>query len=81
MSFSRDHSPDLALRDYHLFTYLNNWLGSQLFNSNEELMGGVKTWLSSYVVDFSDFFHTGIQKTYSPIWQVQLQRLLFEEPS
>jgi hypothetical protein len=23
------YSPDLAPSDYHLFTYLNNWLGSQ----------------------------------------------------
>jgi transposase len=41
------YSPDLAPSDYHLFTYLKNWLGSQRFNNNEELMEGVKTWLSS----------------------------------
>jgi hypothetical protein len=41
------YSPDLAPRDYHLFTYLKNWLGSQNFNNNEELMESVKTWLSS----------------------------------
>jgi histone-lysine N-methyltransferase SETMAR len=41
------YSPDLALSDYHLFTYLKNWLGSQRFNNNKELMEGVKTWLSS----------------------------------
>jgi hypothetical protein len=41
--------------NYHLFTYL----GSQHFNSNEELMEGVKMWLSSMV---ADFFDTGIQK-------------------
>jgi transposase len=38
--------PDLAPSDYHLFTYLKNWLGSQRFRNNEELMEGVKTWLS-----------------------------------
>jgi hypothetical protein len=57
-----DHLPyslDLTLSDYHLFTYLKNWLGSQHFNNNEELMEGVKIWLSSQVVDF---FYTGIQK-------------------
>jgi small-conductance mechanosensitive channel len=27
---------------YHLFTYLKNWLRSQLFNNNE-MMEGVKT--------------------------------------
>jgi hypothetical protein len=41
------HSPDLAPRDYHLFTYLKNWLRSQRFNNYEELMECVKTWLSS----------------------------------
>jgi transposase len=52
------YSPDLSLRDYHLFTYLKNWLGSQHFNHIEELMEGVKTWLSSMVAHFID---TGIQ--------------------
>jgi hypothetical protein len=52
-------SPDLTLRNYHQFTYLNNWLGSQCINSNEELMEGVKLWLSSQTVEF---FDTGIQK-------------------
>jgi hypothetical protein len=53
------YSPDLTPSDYHLFTYLTNWLGSQRFNNNEDLMEGVKTWLSSQV---ADFFNTGIQK-------------------
>jgi transposase len=35
------YSPDLAPSNYHLFTYLKNWLGSQHFN-NEELMEGAK---------------------------------------
>jgi hypothetical protein len=51
------YSPDLAPSDYHLFIYLKNWLGSQLFNN--ELMEGVKMWLSSQAADFLD---TGIQK-------------------
>jgi hypothetical protein len=55
-----DH-PDLAPSDYHLFTCLKNWLRSQCFNSNEELMEGVKTWLSSQA---ADFFDTGIQKLF-----------------
>jgi hypothetical protein len=50
---------DLALSDYHLFTYLKKWLGSQYINKNEELMEGVKTWLNSQT---ADFFDTGIQK-------------------
>jgi histone-lysine N-methyltransferase SETMAR len=52
------YSPDLAPSDYYLFTYLKNRLGSQRFNNNE-LMEGVKTWLSSQA---ADFFDTGIQK-------------------
>jgi histone-lysine N-methyltransferase SETMAR len=53
------YSPDLTPSDYHLFTYLKNWLGSQRFSNNEELMEGVKTFLSSQA---TDFFDTGIQK-------------------
>jgi histone-lysine N-methyltransferase SETMAR len=53
------YSPDLAPSDYHLFTYLKNRLGPQRLNNNEELMEGVKTWLSSHA---ADFFETGIQK-------------------
>jgi hypothetical protein len=34
-------------------------LGSQHFNSNEELMEDVGTWLSSQL---ADFFNTGMQK-------------------
>jgi hypothetical protein len=32
------YSPDLTLSNYHLFTYLKNWLGSQHFNNNEKLI-------------------------------------------
>jgi histone-lysine N-methyltransferase SETMAR len=53
------YSPDLAVSNYHLFTYPKNWLGSQHFNSNEHLMEGIKMWLSSQA---ADFFNTGIQK-------------------
>jgi hypothetical protein len=51
--------PDLAPSDCHLFTYQKNWLGSQCFNSNKELMEDIKTWLSPRMVDF---FDTGLQK-------------------
>jgi transposase len=51
------YSPDLIPSDYHLFSYLKNWLGSQQFCNNEELMEGVITWLSSQA---ADFFDTGI---------------------
>jgi hypothetical protein len=54
--------PDLAPIAYHLFTYLKNCLGSQLFSNNEKLIGGVKTWLSSRA---ADSFDTGIQKLIS----------------
>jgi hypothetical protein len=53
------HSSDLTSRDYHLFTYLKNWLTPQHFNNNGELMEGVKTWLS---LQAADFFGTGMQK-------------------
>jgi histone-lysine N-methyltransferase SETMAR len=53
------YSPDLALSNYHLFTYLKNWLLSQCFNNNEKVMGGMNTWLSSQAADLLD---TGIQK-------------------
>jgi transposase len=52
-----DHPPyssDLAPSDYHLFTYLKNWLRSHHSNNNEELTEGVKTWLSSQAADFFD---------------------------
>jgi hypothetical protein len=47
------YSPDLAPSYYHIFTYLKSWLGSKHFNNDEELMDGVKTWLSSQVADYS----------------------------
>jgi hypothetical protein len=34
------YSLDLAPSDYHLFTFLKNWLGSQRFGNNEEVTGG-----------------------------------------
>jgi hypothetical protein len=46
------YSSDLAPVDYHLFTYLKNWLRSQYFSSNEELMEGVTAWLRSQVANF-----------------------------
>jgi hypothetical protein len=52
-----DH-PDLTPNDYHLFSNLKNWLGSQHFNNNEELMEGVKTWLRSRAADLFDIVNT-----------------------
>jgi hypothetical protein len=48
------NSPDLNPSDYHLFANLKNWLRSQCFNNNEELMEGVKTWMRSQAADFID---------------------------
>jgi hypothetical protein len=48
------HSPDLTPRDYHLLTYLKNWVAPQCFNSNEGLLEGVKKWLSSEATEFFD---------------------------
>jgi hypothetical protein len=53
------YSPDLTPSDCHLFTCMKNWLGSQCFSNDEELMEGVKMWLSPQM---ADFFNTGIQK-------------------
>jgi histone-lysine N-methyltransferase SETMAR len=52
------YSPDIALSDYHLITYLKKWLRTQCFNNNE-LMEGLNEWLCSQA---EDFFDTGIQK-------------------
>jgi hypothetical protein len=38
---------------------VKDWLRSKIFNNNEELMEGLKLWLSSQA---ADFFDTGIQK-------------------
>jgi hypothetical protein len=65
------YSSDLPSSDYRLLAYLMNWLVSQRLNNNEELMEGVKTWLSSAAISLWHR-HT---KTYSPIRQVsQFQR-------
>jgi transposase len=53
------YSPDLAPSYYHLFIYLKNWLRLQRFISNEGLMEGVITWLSSHT---ADIFGTSMQK-------------------
>jgi hypothetical protein len=55
------YSPDLAPSNYYLFNHLKNWLGSQCFNNNEELMEGVKMWLSSQL---ADFFETGTKNLF-----------------
>jgi hypothetical protein len=51
------YSPHLAPSDYYLFIYLKNWLASKSFNSNE-LMEGIKTWLSSQEAHKNLFTYT-----------------------
>jgi hypothetical protein len=53
------YNTDLAPSNNHLFTYVEKLLGSQCLKNNEELMEGVKTWLSSRA---TDLFDTGIQE-------------------
>jgi transposase len=53
------YSPDLAPSDYHLFTNMKKWLGSQRFDDDEELQSSVVEWLQSQEVEFYD---CGIQK-------------------
>jgi hypothetical protein len=48
------YSLHLAPSNYHLFTYLKNWLESQHFNNNEELIEGVRRGVSTQVGDFFD---------------------------
>jgi hypothetical protein len=55
------HNLDLSPSDYHLFTYLKNWMGSQRFNNIEELKFGVEMWRSSQA---ANLFDTGIQKRF-----------------
>jgi hypothetical protein len=45
-------SYDLARSDYFLFNYQKNWLRSQRCN-NDELMEGVKPWLSPQAADLN----------------------------
>jgi hypothetical protein len=42
MSDHPPYSPDFALSNYHLVPYLKNWMESQCFSNNEELMESVK---------------------------------------
>jgi transposase len=50
------YRPDLAPSEYHLFTYLKNWLRSQRFINNEELMEGVTTWLGFFDTSTKNLF-------------------------
>jgi hypothetical protein len=65
LSDHSSYSHVLTPSDYHLFTCMKNWLGSQLFNNNKELMEGAKTWLSSQV---ADSFDTGIKNLFPDVY-------------
>jgi 2-polyprenyl-6-methoxyphenol hydroxylase-like FAD-dependent oxidoreductase len=56
------YSPDLAPSDYHLFTKMKVWLGTQRFHTKEELMAGVNKWLHNLS---APFFDKGLQKVVS----------------
>jgi transposase len=56
------HSSDLAPIDYHLFTKMKVWLGTQHFHTNEELMDGLNNWLHNLA---APFFNEGLQKLVS----------------
>jgi hypothetical protein len=48
------YSPDLVPSDYHLFTKMTVWLGTQRFHTNEELMDGANNWLHNLAAPFFD---------------------------
>ena len=58
------YSPDLAPSDFHLFSQMKVWLGTQRLRvkTNQELMDGVKDLLSSQP---ATFYHAGIVKLVS----------------
>jgi hypothetical protein len=49
----------LAPSDFHLFTYLKQFLGGMRMGSNEEVKKTVKDWFNGLAVDF---YYVGIQK-------------------
>jgi hypothetical protein len=56
------HSPDLAQIDYNLFTKMKDWLATQRFHTNDELMDGFNNWLHNLA---APFFDEGPQKLVS----------------
>jgi histone-lysine N-methyltransferase SETMAR len=56
------YSQDMAPSDYHLFTKMKVWLGTQRFHTKEELMDGVNNWLHNLA---APFFDEGLQKLVS----------------
>jgi histone-lysine N-methyltransferase SETMAR len=56
------YSLDLVPSDYHLFTKMKVWFGTQRFHTNEDLMDGVNNRLHNLVAPFLD---EGLQKLVS----------------
>jgi histone-lysine N-methyltransferase SETMAR len=57
--FQPPYPPDLAPSDFHLFTYLRQFLGGTCVGSDEEVKKTVKDWFNGLAADFYD---AGIQK-------------------
>ncbi|GFT90519.1 HTH_48 domain-containing protein [Trichonephila clavipes] len=53
------YSPDLAPSDFHLFSYLKEFLGGKRFDTADEVKEEVQDWFSSQAADVYDL---GIQK-------------------
>jgi len=53
------YSPDLVPSDYHLFLHLKKFLGSKLFDNDDDLKDAAQKWLTSQV---ATFYEEGIQK-------------------
>jgi histone-lysine N-methyltransferase SETMAR len=56
------YSTDLAPSDYHLFTKMKVWLGTQRFHNKDELMNGASNLLHNLA---APFFDEGLQKLVS----------------
>jgi hypothetical protein len=65
-------APDLVPSDYSPFIYLKNWLGSQSFNNNEELMEGIETYVAELTGD--RLLWQRYRESYSPIQVSQFRR-------
>lgn len=51
------YSPDLSPCDYHMFGPLKETLGGQKFNTDDEIEGFVRTWLSELPKEFFDILY------------------------
>jgi len=74
------YSPDLAPSDFHLFSRMKVWLGTQCLcvKTNEELMDGVKDWLSSQP---ATFYFAGTVKLCHAMTSTSIQRVIMSRSS